>query len=307
MPIHSNLFSLITEDIPASFDFNDIGFINGGLLNYSYYLVFIISFVFIFYKNRRSFFSFIKNIFLLKNKERKKISKETFFIIYPILYISAYLLLGMTPFPQFYHTHLLPLYPFIFISIGLFTAHLYQKKNLRVFSIFLIAFVLLLGLKCNLDLLSLGVEERVDYLKVCDNSNIKHHRFIGDYLRDVDLAKQECQKLSKEEWMGCYESIRKYIANSYLVEKDIDKSINNCLLLGQYSNVCIQGLTIYAGGDERAPKICNFFPKEYQKECFFNFGMSIALNNKSYSEECKKVGDEYFNYCKKGYMQEKHK
>ena len=304
LPMHSNLISLIAKDLPSSFRFNDIGFISGVFLNYAYYFIFIISFAFVFYRNRLSLFGFIKNIFLLKNK--KRVSKETFFIIYPILYISAYLLLGMTPFSQFYHTHLLPIYPFIFISIGLFTTHLYQKKDLRVFSIFLIAFVLLLGLKCNLDLLSLGAEEKVDYLEACDDSGIKHYRFIGNYLRNVSLAKKECQKLGEEEWEGCYKDIGVYIVRSYLVERNIGKSIDNCMLMDEYSGSCFMALAIYAGGDERAPKICNFFPKEYQKECFFNFGRSIALNNKYYIEECKKVGDGYFNACKKGFLAQKN-
>ena len=304
LSIYDNFISLVAKGIPSSFNFNDFGFVRGVFLNYAYYFIFVVSFAFVFYRNRESFFNFIKNVFLFKSKRR--VSKETFFIVYPILYISAYLLLRMTPFPQFYYTHLLPLYPFIFISIGLFAAHLYQKKNWKVVSIFLIAFVLLLGLKYNLDLLSLGAEERVDYLEVCSYSGLKHHTFIGDYLRDISLAKKECQRLSKEEWGGCYEDIGSYIIRSYLTGKNISESLNDCLRLDGHSRVCTEELAGLSGGDKNAPKTCEVLPKDYKEICYFNFGLSIALNNKNYIEECKKVGDEYFNYCKKGYLQEKH-
>ena len=305
LPIYSNLISLITKDIPYSFNFKDIGFVGGVFLNYAYYFIFIISFGFLFYKNRISFLNFIKNVFLLKNK--KRISKEIFIIVYPIFYIIVYLFLGMTPFSQFYYTHLLPLYPFIFISIGLFVVHLYQKRNWKLVSIFLIMFVLFLGLKLNLDLLSPSTEEKVDYLGVCDNSGIKHHRFIGHYLRNVTLAKKECQKLDKEEWRWCYDDIGEYIARSFLVNKNIPKSINDCLLLDEQSGGCIEILTKYAGGDKNAPEICDFFPEDYKRSCYFNFGVSIALNKdvEHYSEKCKVVKDKYFDSCKKGYLAQK--
>ena len=306
LPIYGNLINLVTKDIPFSFNFNNIGFISGGFLNYAYYFIFIVSFGFVSYKNRRSFFNFIKSVFLLKNK--KKISKETFIIIYLILYISAYLLLRMAPFSQFYYTHLLPLYPVIFISIGLFVAHLYQKKNWRGVAIFLIAFVLFLGLKCNLDLLSIGAEEKIDYLEVCKINEVTQNRFIGIQLKDTSLAKKECQKLDKEEWRVCYGNIGGYIARSYLVEKNISSSVDNCMLLDEYSESCFEALVVYAGGDEKAPKICDIFPEDYKKPCYFNFGRSIALNKDAehYSQECKVIDEMYFDDCKKGYLTQKN-
>ena len=317
LPIFDNLINLVIKDVPSSFNFNGIGKVIhlsekdkvgvidiGVFLNYAYYLIFVVSFVFVFYRNRESFFNFIKNVFLFKSKRR--VSKETFFIVYPILYISAYLLLGMMPFSHLYYTHLLPLYPFIFISIGLFAAHLYQKENWKPVSIVAIIFVLFLGLKCNLDLLSLGAEERVDYLEVCGMDKTTRNKFMGLQLKDISLAKKECRKLSKEERRGCYEGIVEYISRSYLVEKDISKSFNNCKDLGEYKNDCIESIAGFAGGEKNAPKTCEIFPKDYKKICYLSFGMSIALNNKNYIEECKKVGDEYFNYCKKGYLEEVH-
>jgi len=303
MPIHSNLFSLITEDIPASFNFNDIGFINGALLNYAYYFIFIISFVFILYKNRLSFVNFIKNVFFLKNK--KGVNKEIIFIVYPILYISAYLLLGLTPFSQFYHTHILPIYPFIFISIGLFTSYTYKERVWKILSITMAIFVLFLGLKCSLDLLSFGAE-KADYLEECNTEQTKY-RFVGIQLKNISLAKKECQKLDREDWKSCYENIGGYIGKLYLIEKNISRLIDDCQILDDSSKGCIRGLTIYAGGDENAPEICLAFPNGYQKECFFNFGRSIALsgNAVNYKQECKITGDEYFNDCKKGYLAEK--
>ena len=309
LPIYDNLISLVAKDIPSSFNFNDVGFMKGIFLNYAYYFIFIIAFVFIFYKNRISFLNFFKNIFLLKKGER--ISKEIFIIAYPILYASIYLFLGVDAYAYFHYTHLLPLYPFIFISIGLFTTHLYQKKNLRVFSIFLIAFVLLLGLKCNLDLLSFNDEEKIDYLAACEKDRFTsggHHRWIILYLGDINLAKKECQKLDKGEWRACYEDISKSIPTTYLIGKNVSKTIDECLLVGANSGGCIMQVAIYAGGERNAPKTCEEFPREeYKKTCYSNFGVAIALDNKDDIEECKKVGDEYFNDCKKGFLAQKYK
>jgi len=305
LPIHGNLIKLIINDVPASFNFSNAGFINGIFLNYVYYFIFIISFCFIFYKNRISIVNFIKKNFLFRNN--KIIKKEMIFIVFPMLYVIFYLLLGLTPFSQFYYTHLLPIYPFIFISISLFFNYLFQKPNWRILSIILFSLILILGIKSNFDMISLHTKDRVDYLNDCDSNQVTSHRFIGFYLKDIVWAKKECQKLSRQNLGGCYNDIGYYIITTYPIEKNITKSINDCLLLDQYSDSCIQGLAIYAGGDERAPKICNFFPKEYQKECFFNFGRSIALNNKNYIEECKIVGDEYLNDCKKGYLAQKSK
>jgi len=306
LPIHENLIKLIINDMPASFNFSNAGFIDGIFLNYVYYFIFIVSFAFVFYRNRISFLNFIKNIFFLKNK--KRVSKETFIAVYPILYILAYLLLGMNPFSEFDYTHLLPLYPFIFISIGLFISYTYREKVWKVLSITMVIFILFLGLKCSLDLLSPGAKERVDYLKVC-NTDQTRHRFIGVQLKDISLAKKECRKLDREDWKSCYEDIGMHIVASYLIEKNISESISNCLRLDKYSGSCVGWLAIYAGGDKKAPQACYAFSQDYQKECFFNFGRSIALNKGGghYSQECKIVGEEYFNDCKKGYLVQKSK
>ena len=307
LPIYSNLISLITKDIPSSFNFNDIWFVSGAFLNYVYYFIFVVSLGFVFYKGRVSFFNFIKNIFLSKNERR--ICKETFIIIYLLGYISVYLLLGMTPFSQFDYTHLLPLYPFIFMSIGLFVVHLYKKKNFRIISMFLIIFVLFLGLKLNLDLLSFGTKERVDYLGVCELDKITRNRFIGIHLKDINLAKKECQKLDVRGWEKCYGDIGIYILASYLSGDNINNSLNNCMDLGAYKGGCMESLAEFAGGDKKAPKTCDIFPEDYKKLCYFNFGRAIALNKNAgyYVQECKIVDKEFFDDCKKGYLEEKFK
>ena len=306
LDIPNNLIMLITKDIPSSFNFNNIGFISSVFLNYTYYLIFIASFAFIFYRNRISLLNFIKRLFFLGDK--KKISKEVFIIIYLILFILVYLSIGMIPFSKFYYVHLLPLYPFVLMIMALFVTGIHQKRKWKICSIVLMILVLFLGLKCNLDLLSFKTEEKIDYIGLCDTSKIPFNKFkIGDHLKDISLAKKECQKLDMQDWMLCYQDIGYYIIRSYLIEKNINKSINNCKLLDEYYGLCVEWLAQYAGGDKKAPKICDIFPSDYKKICYFNFGKSLALNEGSgnYGQECKVVEEKYFDNCKKGYLTQK--
>lgn len=125
---YDSLIKLLTKDIPYSFYFNKINFTTNLVLSYIYYFIFVISFMFILYKNRISLLNFMKNLFLFKSKEDN--NKEIFFIVYPILYIFAYIVIGIAARP-FYYSRILPIYPFMFIIIALFVNHLYHKKKME--------------------------------------------------------------------------------------------------------------------------------------------------------------------------------
>ena len=300
---YDSLIKLLTKDIPYSFDFNKIDFITNLVLSYSYYFIFVISFMAILYKNRISILNLIKNLFLFKSKKNN--NKEIFIIVYPILYIFAYISIGLAPRP-FYYSRILPIYPFIFIIIALFVNHLSSlpQKKWKIFSIAAITFILFFGLKINLGLISNNTNDKVDYIEKCDLYGPNSYRYIGFHLKNITLAKKECQKLDESNWESCYENIGFYIGDSYLMRGNLSKAMNYCLLLDKAYKSCISDLAIYAGGDKEAPQICNVFSSDYKKICFFNFGMTIALNKDAGppSQECKIVGDEYFNDCKNGYF-----
>src|SRR3989338_5966626 len=139
----SKLFKLLNQDIPNSFNNIDWNFENGDyfeytfylkFLNYGYYSIFVISFVYLVFLNRKYVLKSIKGLIPLYKFSIKpaKIGKEIFILAYPIIYFIIYSLSSYNVGPVGWskgYVYLLPVYPFIFIIISLFIIKLSIKKN----------------------------------------------------------------------------------------------------------------------------------------------------------------------------------
>lgn len=149
------------------------------ILAYGYYFIALIGFITIFYLNRKSILNLLKGLTPSEkfNIEPKKISKETFFIIYPIIFLGIFSFMaeGLTSPPW----RLITIQPFIFIIISIFLVWLWNKR-LKVISLLIILFLLSTGVYGNLMLLrganykGEATESISKLISFLDNKNIKY-------------------------------------------------------------------------------------------------------------------------------------
>jgi 4-amino-4-deoxy-L-arabinose transferase-like glycosyltransferase len=138
--VPSNLFEIFTlkgsviVSIPFSLHLDNIWIFNRNTLAVFYFLVFIIAYVSMFWHNRKR---------LLE-------SKELFFLLYCLILSLAFQL-------AINHSsgYLIPLYPFIFVTIAIFLSRLIEAKVRfkRVFSVSLISILVLISLASNINII----------------------------------------------------------------------------------------------------------------------------------------------------------
>lgn len=209
--------SLVTVYIKDSFFLDDVYFLRSNILSVFYYVIFISSFLALLWLNRKSMKRLALGIIHLKGFKipSGELSKECFFLIYPIFFSIIYSLSDFKIHKPYYfeYRHLMTLYLFIFITLSLFLDKL-KKKTTCLYNTFLII-LLSLGIIGNLNLFSFkefgkGITMRgFDYMSL----GMMIYRYSkGDIDKAIDIIEK---KVEKEYKYSTYQGLGREIRKNY--------------------------------------------------------------------------------------------
>jgi len=323
----SKFSNLATTDLPDSFNSIDSNFRNGDyfeytlylkFLNYGYYLIFIISYIYLFYLNRIHILNFFRGL-IPSNKFNippTKIGKELFVLVYFVIFFIIYSVsrynLGPLGWVEGYH-YIFPIYPFIFVIISLSIVKFLSKKN-EIFRysgylVFIIA--ILIGILGNINLVEFN------NWNWGNNSLYKPYNYelfaewYGHFcnLRNLN-CKNECNKLNDEHIPYCYRSIGRYTASK--LRFNYNKKIKECEELGDKKNYCYLGIGFGTRENlniDLSVLKCNKLDIENRVYCYqgLGFGLAEDLIRRGIHEipstgikECNLLNKEHQQYCYKG-------
>jgi len=215
----SQKFETITvHGIVDSLYFPDFFFVNGRLISHFYYIMFLISLGFFLWRSRKTIVLMSLSFIPLKKfaVKPKKVNREVFVLLYVILYILIYSYsryeyccpyhVDILEWPPV-HKYKLMLYPFVFMSIAIFLAELYngKKRGFRILSILIVLLILTTGFYANLNLISINSSNEIRttaYSPYCYGGY--EYRFWGESWNweqscsDLGFKYKECSNLDKE-------------------------------------------------------------------------------------------------------------
>jgi hypothetical protein len=195
-PKLTNPINFLINDLPSIFSSGKYYIYEIGIFSITswiYYIIFIISFLFVLYINRKGFRELFNRKFSITN-----LRKEFIILILIILFSLSYITKGT------HNVHyLLPIFPFVLIIMSIFLIYIYKKNKLLSLSLILI--LLLIGLHQNITLINAqtttegigeynkqnfeGIIELINFLKT---KNINH-------IYTTDFIKWKVLFESKEE------------------------------------------------------------------------------------------------------------
>jgi len=328
---------LIIYDLPKSFMFKNIAFFNANLFSYTYFFLFLCSFVFLFYYCRKSILKIILGIIPLKrfNFKPNGIKKETIILVYLITFCVIYsvssFIIDHNRFGAFGYRYLITFYVFIFITISLFLTRLWNKKT-KFISILLVIILILLGLMGNLSFVSFrDIGKGVAYRPYCydqlshqpkgrnyTNPNgayqtlsSKGYAFFIKYrMTHIKMfeALEDCNNMNNKYKCFCYDGIGQFIF--WGSGGKIDYTILQCNKIDKnYRHCCYKGIG-WACGEELAhnyPNLhqsCGEIDNQYKQYFFEGFGQGMAqylgVIPTQAIRQCNKIDREYRPYCFKG-------
>ena len=238
--------NLLYKDLPMSFHFSDLSFEGiSKIANYFYYLVFLCSAIFLLFKYRKAIIDFIAKFFYIKKGTPLKDSKFFFIILYIIIFIMAYGMVDykslfvrrgvfITDFLAAYKAYniITPLYIFMFITIALLIAYLWQKdhKYSRYTATIITIIIIFLGI-INISSLISFEEKNEKYWPVCYGSLPQSIGWTSMYTPSYGLELCNLLKENIHTQMMinfCYEEIGKgldwrFRRNSTLAMEECDK------------------------------------------------------------------------------------
>ncbi|MFH1607153.1 MAG: hypothetical protein ABIC91_07420 [Nanoarchaeota archaeon] len=260
-----NLFLVDFLDSFRLRDFNSLK--KPHLFAYFYYFIFLTSFFFLSYINRKSILRFIFRLFSSKKTKIHEIRKETFFLIYFMLYclifaLSNFYLHTFTidhfrGSPRGYtffwegaegYQYISILYPFIFIIISLFLSRLFNtkssffKKTSLVLTVFFVAYGAS-GMYVLIDLDNFNFQGHADYEPACYLQLIfALYAKIG---YTPEIGTKLCERLDEEHYypnkISCYERIGSGISSGYAY--NLSLAMNQCdFLEKKYGTICYKGV-----------------------------------------------------------------
>ncbi|MFC1514806.1 ArnT family glycosyltransferase [Candidatus Omnitrophota bacterium] len=211
----SQFKDLVVFHIPRFFSFKDFFFIPGSFISYFYYLIFVLSFVGLFWFHRHSIANLL--IGLLPGVRGKvpsrDISPETFLMIYPLCFLFVYAFFGIAHVPVeevdmlFPYRYLFPLLPFIFMLNSLFLDEIAKRcKSRIVVFYFLTVSLICLGLVGNLSMIS---REHLNTFFIPKGYNFvrlgKRIRKRYLYRSDIVRTLRYIENVNKKSRRFCYE------------------------------------------------------------------------------------------------------
>jgi 4-amino-4-deoxy-L-arabinose transferase-like glycosyltransferase len=320
--------NLVIRDIPVSYHFRDFFFLSKELISYTYHLIFIFSICVLIWLNRESIFRLLLGIIPLKRFKVSpdSIKKESFIIIYPIMYSLIY---SLSAYQMYYpewgtynpvsHTHIFPLFPFIFMLISLVLIKIWKLKIKsktvgKIASIFLISIVILIGLISNLSLINLSNWGK-NNLGTPYNYRALAQTYGFKFGSNPEKINENCIKFENETKPYCYLGMGQRIGNNDLT---MITNVRNCeaIDIEEYKKFCFIG--IGAGIGERVrenvrigPDKCNRLDPRYRNYCYEGLGVGIKMMYGSPMfpkqvaiDKCNLLEKEYINYCINGLKRE---
>jgi len=328
---------LVIYNLPKSFMLKDTLFFTSDFFSYTYYFLFICSFIFLLYYCRKSIKRLIFGLIPLErfNTKPEKIKKETFILVYPIILIIIHsissFIIGDGRFGADEYRYLLTFYVFMFIIISLFLTKLWSKRT-KILSISLIIILLVLGLIGNISFISFAdVGTGVVYTPYCYdqlgpsydgqqcsnlNKNYQPLCYAGNgvFVKRRPITKEtaiikHCKDMDKEFKYFCYIGLGRFFYRYY--SSNITYIVLQCDKLDKnYRAYCYKGIgweygDVWAHTPAMIPQLCNNVNEYYKPYCFEGLGQGmsyfIGVIPTQAIKQCNKIEPEYRSYCFKGF------
>jgi len=236
-PIHK-FYEFFFSKLPNSYCFSDIGKIPGELINYIYFLIFLFSFFLLVWLNRKQFSQSFLRLFSfkeLKGNCNGINSPVLFIILFPLAFSLIY---SLTPFKvglkaddYFQYRYLMPLMQMEIIVIAVAISAVIKQKIsvnfkffLRPLSIFLLAFLFLIGSVSNLMLIS--------FKKPVNPFAYKGYNYfwlgqvaVDRYGFDLNNSLSLTGRIEKEYRTQYYEGLGYYYGWAFIANKDEGEKI----------------------------------------------------------------------------------
>jgi len=305
--ISQRAINLILYDLPNSFNFKDI-IIQKGMLNYTYYFIFLASFFYLFYKNRKYIISLIK----FKQEFIYARNLKQLFIIISILFfffifvMSNFLVEGAVYARQY--RYLQPIFPFIFIimAIAVFEISKFRKKT----SLHILTLLIILGLITNLGLVlassEWGFEKKTNPKPLC--YEILGFNFGSKNKLNPDAAFDKCDKITDEQYKNdCYKWVG--IGATDAIGYNPNLIIQICSMINEsYRDNCYLGAgwvvglrDLFEKENVTSDEDCSLFEEQYIPDCYRGVGWVYGWYYGYYPEqggvECSKLDPKYNQYC----------
>ena len=302
--------NIVFYQIPISFKFPNFNFWK-YIIPYTYYCIFVFSFLVILWSCRKSIIKLIMDLFrkIGHNINPKNVKKECFILSYITIFITIYSLSNF----KFNYYYLLALYPFILIIFSLFISKLYNSRS-RFFYLIIFFLLIVMGLVGNINLISFdGVSKGGKIYEPYCYYYLSAE--FGCHATNFKSAVNICNKFDLEDQKYCYLS---YIEHPFCDGCDnmlcYTSECNKFDL--EHRNYCYEGIgrCLYYKNKENLDKafeMCNVFDNEQRDFCYKGLSENIGLNLDKEMEEsiaiCNKIDSKYRNYCYDGlalYMHE---
>jgi len=245
-----NLRDIVIYDLFNFFQIDNINERVSMVASSFYCLLFLSAICFIFWLNKDSMAKvLIPSAFSKKGDIAKiNISRETFFIIYPALFLLVYALSDLRGWisfddrPYLVFRYLVPLFPFvaIIISFGLNKLWTLKRKFFIIISRSALAALIAIGLLSNIKLLSWK-----DMGKVINQNGYSYSELgwligINNFYNDEKSTDLINKFYSKFRTLSCYEGIGWRIG----VQSNVDGGFRNSLILieRRYRPYCYYGI-----------------------------------------------------------------
>lgn len=232
-----------------SFNFKIFLGLGGYVWSSIYYFIFLISFIGLFYFNRRSILNVILRLLPIKKFviNNSKISKESLLLFFPLIFSLVYSLskIEIENLAKYWgYKYFVPLYPFVFFTISLFfyKLTLLSKKYGKLVYIIVSIFLIFIGLVNNLKLIDhkkFGIG--MHYLGFSYNDlgeawgEKKDDDILLNMIQNIDKKHRKffCQGLGNglgKKYKGNIEEFIKIINKT-------DKNYHNCICQGFASRI----------------------------------------------------------------------
>ena len=333
--ILSKFKNFILYDLPNSFMFNDVFFINSKVFSHTYLFIFIFTFTFILYLRKKSILKIFLSIFTKnKNKINPLEIKEIFILVYIIVFFLIYSIssfwVDTSGFGANGYRYLITFYVFIFIIISLFLTKMWNNKK-KFISIFLLILLIIFSLTGNLNLVSFqdigkGIFYKpYSYLHLGHLNEGRQCQYLNENYKslcyggyaffvkcrltqfNIDHAIKEINEISDDYKGMWYKGLGHFL---YCYRPD-DMNAYDLILNKsdeRYKYYFYRGIGIIYGEEKLKNSPFEFQQddlKPYFKQAFFEgFGESIGeylgVIPTQAIRQCNKVDEEYRPYCFKG-------
>jgi 4-amino-4-deoxy-L-arabinose transferase-like glycosyltransferase len=283
------LKDLVTFIIPGFFYFKDFLFLSKSFISYIYYLIFVISFVGLFWLQRKSIIRFFWSLIPLRrfSVSPAVTSRETPLIIYLIIFGLAYSFCGISYLPPveadlvFPHRFVVFIVPYLFMIASIFLIQINSNKYGSVVSRILTRVLIIISLISNIGMISLQsymisvLPEGYNYISF--GKELRYQR--GD---DIEQPSDFIKKIDKKHRRFFYDGYR------WAVPKGYDG----------YKWAIPEGERVFSVEDYVQKKIVGGIDKDYWPFAYEHLGRAMGhypIYSKSADEELKRHLEKAFH------------